>query len=312
MFPGTLRSLLVLCVLCAAAMAADDSQRGYNVRPAIIYLAPDASSTRMVEVERGREMSIVPGGAPAGWIHVLPTLKGGREVSGWMLNKGLVLGSTPNGDRILFGEAADSEAEASRRHGRKGADRDALRLYYAVYDLFPQSAMAGEALYRAADIQWQLEFSDPYLRRPATLVGLGTTADLDESLMKMVTKKFKGTKWAELAEFRLIDVKLCRDWEGMVTCPEKESELYEKYVREHPQSPAAAEALYDAAWRQAALVDMYRSGNEAGKSAQAKQRALGLTQRLLSTYPQSDWAVRAQGLLFMIEQGVPTYGNTVE
>jgi len=311
MFPRSLKSLIV-CVALSASAAWAAGDRGYNVRPAILYLSPDTSSTKMEEMERGRELTIVPGGAPSGWLHVLPTLKGGREVSGWVLDKGVVFANTPNGDHILFGEAIDSEAEASRRHGRKGADKDALRLYYAVYDLFPQSPIAGEALYRAADIQWQLDFSDPILRRPAAMLGLGTNAELDDSLMKKVTKKLRGTKWADLAEFRLLDVKLCREWEGLAKCPEKESELYEKYANEHPQSPAAAEALYDAAWRQAALVEIYKGDNQAGKSAGARQRAIAIAQRLISAYSQSDWAARAQRLAFLVEQGVNTYGSGVE
>jgi len=312
MFSKNLKPLILLVAVTATAAAAATGDRGFNIRPAILYLSPDTSSTKMEEIERGRELSIVPGGAPSGWLHVLPTLKGGREVSGWVLDKGVVFANTPNGDRIIFGEAVDSEAEASRRHGRKGADKDAMRLYYAVYDLFPQSPMAGEALYRAADIQWQLDFSDPMLRRPAAMIGLGTTAELDDSLMKMVTKKLRGTKWAEMAEYRLIDVKLCRDWEGLAKCPEKESEFYEKYASEHPQSPTAPEALYKAAWRQAALVEIYRGDNQAGKSASARQRAIGIAQRLISTYPQTDWAARAQRLAFLVEQGVNTYGTGVE
>lgn len=299
-------------MLSATAACSETAGRGFNVRPAILYLSPDTTSTKMEEMERGRELAIVPGGAPPGWLHVLPTLKGGREVSGWILDKGMVFANTPNGDRILFGEAVDSEIEASRRHGRKGADREALRLYYAVYDLFPQSPLAGEALYRAADVQWQLEYSDPMLRRPAAMMGLGTTAELDDSLMKMVIKKFRGTKWAERAEYRLIDVKLCRDWEGVAKCPEKESEFYEKYANDHPQSPDTPEALYKAAWRQASLVEIYRTDNQPGKSAAARQRALALAQRLTAGYSQTDWAARAQGLAFLVEQGVNVYGSGVE
>ncbi len=312
MFPRSLRSLLLCVALLSAPAFAQGGNRGFNVRTAILYLSPDTSSTKMEQIDRGRELSIVPGGAPAGWLHVMPTLKGGREVSGWVLDKGVVFANTPNGDRILFGEAVDSESEASRRHGRKGADRDALRLYYAVWDLFPQSPQAGDALYRAADIQWQLDFSDPMLRRPAAMMGLGTTAELDDSLMKMVTKKLKGTKWAERAEYRFIEVKLCRDWEGLAKCPEKESEFYEKYANEHPQSPDTPEALYKAAWRQAALVEIYRSDNQAGKSAGARQHALALAGRLASTYTQNDWGARGQRLAFLVEQGVTLYGTGVE
>ena len=31
-----------------------------------------------------------------------------------------------------------------------------------------------------------------------------------------------------------------------------------------------------------------------------------------SQYPQGDWALRAQRLIFYIQQGVPTFGNTTE
>ena len=57
---------------------------------------------------------------------------------------------------VIFGEAADSEDQASRRRGRRDAAQDALRLYYRVYDLMPTSPLAAEALYRAADIRWQV------------------------------------------------------------------------------------------------------------------------------------------------------------
>ena len=70
-----------------------------------------------------------------------------------------------------------------------------------------------------------------------------------------LAKKFPNTKWADLAAFRMLDNKLCGDWLAQSKCPEMESALYEKYVAEHPQSPKAAEALYLAAWRQAALIE---------------------------------------------------------
>jgi len=49
-------------------------------------------------------------------------------------------------DQIIYGEAVDSETQASQSHGRRGAAGDARRLYYRVYDYFPQSPLAGEAL----------------------------------------------------------------------------------------------------------------------------------------------------------------------
>ena len=75
---------------------------------------------------------------------------------------------------------------------------------------------------------------------------------IDEELMHEVEKKFPGTKWADLAAFNRIDNKLCGEWQGDPKCPEKETEAYEKYVNDHANSPKAAEALYEAAWRQGA------------------------------------------------------------
>jgi len=107
--------------------------------------------------------------------------------------------------------------------------------------------------------------------------------------MKEVMKKFPGTKWAELAAFHLIDNKLCGDWQGSSKCPEKEAGTYEKYAAEHPQSPAAPEALYDAASRWSALIEIYKTENEGKKSDESKGKAIALAQKIASQYPQSDW-----------------------
>ena len=98
-------------------------------------------------------------------------------------------------------------------------------------------------------------------------------------------------------------------WEGLSKCPEKEADLYEKYAKEHPQSPAAGEALYDAAWRRSALIEIYKTEPNQKKSAESKEQALSLAQKVVSQYGQTDWAYRAQRLIFYIQQGVPTFGN---
>jgi hypothetical protein len=126
-------------------------------------------------------------------------------------------------------------------------------------------------------------------------------------------KKFPNSKWAELAAFHLLDNQLCGDWQGSTKCPEKEADMYEKYAKEHPNSPAAAEALYDAAWRRAALIEMYKTEEQAKKSDEAKNAAIALTQRIVGQYAQqTDWAARAQDLMFLVQQGIPTYGNATE
>jgi hypothetical protein len=132
---------------------------------------------------------------------------------------------------------------------------------------------------------------------------------MNEEWMKLTIKKYPGTKWADLAGFRLLENKLCGEWEGLSKCPDKEAELYENYAKEHAQSPAAAEALYNAAWRRSALIEIYRTEPNQKKAAESKDRALALAQKIISQYGQSDWAARTQRLIFYIQQGIPTYGN---
>jgi hypothetical protein len=305
---GTVTVLLASLLLLALPAAA--VERALPVREAVLYVAPDVTSAKLGKVERGRELAILE--KSPGWLHVLASVTPERDVNGWVLDKGMVRASAPNGDRILFGEAADSEAEASRRHGRHGAADDARRLYYRMAEYFPNSPLAGEALYRAADIKWQLDYADLMSRPSAKERDPGDRLPIDEEGMRQVRKKFPNTKWADLAAFRMLDNKLCGDWLAQSKCPEMEGKLYEKYADEHPQSPKAAEALYLAAWRQAALIEIYKTEDNAGRSAGARSKALALAQRLVSQYPQSDWALRAQRLAYLVEQNVPTYGNAVE
>src|SRR5215510_15046774 len=103
--------------------------------------------------------------------------------------------------------------------------------------------------------------------------------------MKLVIKKYPHTKWADLASYNLIDNKICGEWKGETSCPEKESEMYEKYAREHPQSPKAAEALYNAAWRQAALVDIYKIANQQEKAERARKKGTELAEEIVSRFP---------------------------
>ncbi len=304
------KTLLATILFLSAPAWAADYQHGALVRVAQMYVSPDTSSAKLSEAERGREIVILE--SSRGWLHVEAILGPDKTVTGWLLDKGVVYPSTPDGDKILFGEAADSEDEASRRHGRRGADQDAMRLYYRVYDFFPNSPLAGEALYRAADIRWQLEKADVMTRPSAREKEAWLREGMDEEWLKLVIKKYPGTKPAELAAFRLIDNKLCGDWQGSSKCPDKEADTYEKYAIEHPQSPAAPQALYLAAWRRAALIEIYKTENQAKKSDESKTRAIALAQKAVAQYPQSDWAARAQRLVFLMQQNVPTYGNVTE
>lgn len=281
------------------------------VREAPIYVSPDTKSAKLGSVARGREVAIID--KSRDYIKVFAEMGEGRDLTGWIIDKGVVRDTQADGDRIIFGEAVDSENEASKRGGRKGADKDALRLYVRASEHFPKSPLAGEALWRAADIDWQLKKADRSGRRSAREQDPVLRGQIDTDLMDEVRKKFAGTKWAALASFAKIDNNLCGEWQGSTKCPEKESDMYEEYVKNHPDSPKAAEALYEAAWRQAALVDMYRADNDSGKSQKALARAKNVLQRIVAQYgQQGDWPNRALALEFKLEQGIPTYGVPAE
>jgi len=313
-------ALLAVALLFASTLAVGQGQRATLVHEATIRVSPAGDTAKLGEAGRGHELVIID--TSRDWVHVEAIIREprkdvdeddpeseGKTITGWVLSKALVSQSTPNGDKIIFGEAASSEDEASRRRGRRDAAQDAMRLYFRVYDLFPNSPLAGEALYRAADIRWQVDRSDVMTRPSARERDSYMRGQIAEEWMKLVIKKFPGTKWADLAAFHQIENKLCGDWQGASKCPEKETEIYEKYAKEHEQSPSAPEALYQAAWRQSALIEIYKTEANQKKSEEAKNRALGLAQKIVSQYQQSDWSLRAQDLIFYIQQGVPTWGN---
>jgi hypothetical protein len=304
------RVLLVSFVLLTTSCLAATAERAIMAREANLYLNPDTSSQKIGDVGRGREVAIITKSRE--WLQVFANVDQERDVTGWILDKAVVRTSTPHGDEILYGEAVDSEAEASRRHGRRGADKDAMRLYARMAEYFPTSPLAAQAAYRAADIRWQIEAEDASSLPSSKERDPNLRPKIEEEYMREVIKKFPGTKWADLAAFHLLDNKLCGDWQGLPKCPEKEIEIYEKYAKERPNSPAAPEALYDAAWRAAALIDIYKSDNDTAKSAGAKQRASSLCQQIISGYGKTDWAARAQRLAYLIDQGVPTYGSQIE
>jgi outer membrane protein assembly factor BamD (BamD/ComL family) len=319
--PCILAAITLLSVTVAFAPPAfADAVRGTLVHEETIRVAPSADAARVGEATRGIELIILD--TSRDWTNVEAIVRApsnedgatedeaeGKAITGWVPKQALISSTTQDGDRIIFGEAADSEEQASRRRGRRDAAQDAMRLYYRVYDLMPASPLAAESLFRAADIRWQIERSDVMSRPSAHARESYMRGQMKEDWMKLVIKKYPTTRWADLAAFRLLENKLCGDWEGFAKCPDKEAELYENYAKEHPQSPAAAEALYNAAWRRAALIEIYKNEPNQKKSAESKDRAAALAQKIISQYGQTDWAYRAQRLIFYAQQGIATYGN---
>lgn len=312
------RAFTVFALVLAMSMAVMAAvERGIIIREAIIYVAPDASSAKLSNVGRGREVAVIE--HSPGWANVVATVETDpdqeteRNVTGWIVDKGVITAATPDADKIIFGEAVDSEAEGSRRGGRKGSAQDAMRLYARLAEYFPSSPLAAEAAYRSADIRWQIEAIDASTRPSAKQSDPSLKYQLDEQYMKKVMKKYPGTKWADLAAYRLLDNKTCGDWAAEAKCPEMEATLYIKYADDHPQSPKTPEALYKAAWRYSALIVIYKSNNDGKRAADSTARATATAKRMMSQFADNtDWSTRAERLLYMVQNNIPTFGNTVE
>lgn len=326
--------LLAVAVACApiAAQKKKDQlvkpmagPRATALRPTWLYINPDRGSQKVSKVAPGREMVIAE--RSGAWLRMYantdiqemhgsgddePWVGGDNDtqppISGWMEARGIVEESTPNGDQIVMGEAANEEAAASDPRGPANAAQTARLLYRRVAEMFPNSPLVPEAAWRSADIQWQISKADVQSRPSAKERDAYMRGQINEDEMKKVIKYFPHTRQADMAAFDLLDNKLCGDWQGQTKCPEKESDLYEKYAAEHPDGPRTAQALYDAVYRQCVLVDMYNADQSDKKADAAKGHAHELAARLRDKFAQSDYTARASALVFKMDQGVPVYG----
>ena len=192
--------------------------------------------------------------------------------------------------------------------GPVNAARTAHLLYRRLVEMFPNSPLAAEAAWRAADILWQIQKADSASRPSAKEQASYMREQMDEDGMKKVIKFYPNTRQADFAAYELLDNKLCGDWQGQEKCPEKESEIYEKYAAEHPESPRTPQALYLAVYRQAVLTDMYTADNNDKKSDAAHNHARELAAKLRDKFPQSDYTARATMLVFKLDQRIPVYG----
>jgi len=296
--------------------------RATPLRVSILYISPDTTAQKVDRVQIGREMVVAEKSGP--WLRVYANtdIEEVREkdtpifghdetpppISGWMEAKGVVVETTPGGDLVLMGEAANQESLASDPRGPINAAKSARLLYRRLVEMFPNSPQAPEAAWRAADILWQLQKADASSRPSAHEKEAYLRDQMDEEEMKKVIKYYPHTRQADLAAYELIDNKLCGDWQGQPKCPEKESEAYEKNAAEYPDGPRTAQALYQAVYRQAVLVDMYAADGSDKKSDGAKAHAHELAAKLKEHFAQTDSAWRAAALVYKLDEGVPVYG----
>ena len=291
----------------AAELFAAEGEHATLIREEALSASAGANAQKTGQVGRGSVLTILERSTADGqpWVKISMAAdqqaQVSREVTGWLPAKTVVSSATANGDEIIFGQAVDSERQAEERGGRKGAAEDALRLYSRVAELFPGSPLAAEATWRAADIRWQLAKTD-FVR---------SGKPMEEKYLREVIAKFPQSKQAELAAYDLLESQMCQEWRGQAECPTKESALYEQYAHEHPQSPKAAEALYNAAWREASLADIYRINNDRDKSEAARKKGIALAQQIQSQQQDQDWKTRAIDLIYKLEKKIPIYGVAV-
>ncbi|MDP9051043.1 MAG: hypothetical protein M3O31_10065 [Acidobacteriota bacterium] len=323
-------------ILVAAATAqgqrkSKDKMAGYDraaratmVHPAIVYTTAEDSAQHIAQVDPGHEVVVIEHNG--GWVRVFantdaadetsdkdtPEFSGDDTVtpaSGWIRDKGIVTPATVNGDAILFGTAANLEYEASQPHPPKDAATEAHLLYRRVAEYYPDSPLAGESMFRSADVRWQLDKADISTLPSAKEQEAYLRPQIYEGDMQKVMKTYPNSKYAALAAYDIIDNKLCGDWQGLPKCPEMEAGLYQKYVDRYPDSPKAAEALYNATYREGVLVEMYMVEENRKRSEQAAASVQGLAAELKQRYPQSDYAARAASVAYRVAQKIPVYGN---
>jgi outer membrane protein assembly factor BamD (BamD/ComL family) len=296
------------------------------VREGNLYANPDDSAGPIATIVPGRELVIVERNGK--WLRVFantdapdtrqadrPTFGTENEaqpISGWILDKGMVDVNTAHGDLILFGTADNLEQQAAVPDPPPNLAQEARLLYRRVVIMYPQSPWVPEAMYRAADIRWQIQKADASTLPSAHEKQSYLREQMDEDEMRKVEKYFPQTRWADLAAFDLIDNKLCGDWQGSEKCPEQETDYYLKYVDEHPNSPSAAEALYDALWRQAAAGDMWQADGNGKRADEDRGHAKAIFGRLQQKYPDSPYTARAASLIYKVDQGIAVYGSSRE
>jgi len=304
----------------------DQANRATILHTANVYVTGDASAPPITTITPGHEFVISAHNGP--WLNIFidtdppedddpdskpeftdPNVQTNLPSSGWIRDKGVVGTTTPNGDALIFGYAAELESQASQPHPPPDAAAAAHLLYARVADYFPDSPLVPEALFRAADIRWQLDKAD--------IATLPSTHDDDgmlrpriyEGALRRVMKYFPNSPVAARAAFDLLDNKLCGDWQGLPNCPEKETQLYLNYANNYRTGPKSAEALYDAAYRQGVLVTMYNVNDQPKLSAEAAKHCQSIADQLHHDYPASDYADRAAAIAFRAAQGIPIYGT---
>src|ERR1700722_13213545 len=137
-FFATILALLLFSGFLFPNSAFAGNPRGTLVHDESIRVAPANDAANPGEAERGHEVVILDSSRDCTHVEAIlaepkkdadtEEKAEGKIITGWLPSRALVEMSNPNGDKIIFGEAADSEDQASRRLGRRNAAQDAISL----------------------------------------------------------------------------------------------------------------------------------------------------------------------------------------
>ncbi len=321
---------LLLLVLLPAAPAWLHAQRGEPhapnataIRASSLYIQADTATDKLGTIEPGRELAILE--RSGHWLRVYanidtetvrtedqPTF--GAEsaeppISGWVQDDAIVAADAPDAQQILFGEAISYEDAATQPHPLAGAAQNARRLYRMAAELFPKGERTAEAMWRSADIRWQLQKQDAATLPSAHEKESYLRQQPDEGELHLILKLYPGSKWASFAAYDLLDNKLCGDWAGSERCPEEEARSYAGFADHYPESPRATGALFEAAWRLACAGDMWQADGHTDRATADRKDAVATARHLAERYAATDDAARAMGLVYKVEHGIPLYGS---
>ncbi len=323
-------ALLLLPTLLVAQKPKKDNRSGYErsaratvLHTANVYATADTSAPALTTVTAGHEVVVLEHNG--NWVRVFANTDAKDRQdedtepeftedtpdpsTGWIHDKGIVGPTTPGGDLLIYGLAAELEAKAAEPHAPKGAAEAAHLLYRRVADYFPDSSLAAESAFRSADIRWQIDKLANSDLPSAHEQEAFLRPQIYDGEFKRVIKLFPNSPYAARASFAMIDNKLCGDWQGLPKCPEMESGLYQKYAERYPGGPKSAEALYNAAYRQGVLVTMYQVEENQKRADAAAKNCDAIAQQMKTQYAQSDFTARALSIAFRVKQGIPVYGN---
>lgn len=294
---GRAALLGLICLACAAAGGqAVPLQKAVAMAAGTIYLSPDPGSAVVGTVQPGMDVGIQQ--TSGDWVQVF------TGVSGWMRNRGLARLDDPAAPEALFGAAVQLEDAAEDASGERQQALDAARIYLSVYNDFPATPRAVEALYRSADIGWQVKMGEePKRRNPHERLFP------DDSGLRRVVNKYPDTPWAARAAYSLLVERFtCGDWFAKPECVGKEINTYNDYVKRYPQGPMTAEAAYDALYREAIAWTLYTAPgtlHDAGKAADYQRQVAASAATMATAYRGTDWAALAALVAFNVGEGTP-------